>query len=590
MSADLTIFPRRLFSRRRRLAAPGRTLGAVLCAILMTACASQGGAAAAPGADPRASAGNTLSGNYLAARHAQATKSDDMAADFLLAALAKSPDDPFLLQRAHNALLSDGRVAEAARLAARMPAADQAGDLPALTRAVDAIKSGRYGEVASILKADGPSQTLALLLRAWSMQGLGKTDQALAALKAIKPEEAGTGLYHLHAALLNDAAGRKSEAATQARAAVQGEGVPPVRTVQLVGAILVRAGAADEAKALYAKALEGYGGDDTGSLPALLQALPAAADPTKPVMASAADGAAEALFQASGAMAHKEVRDQALMVGKLGLYLKPDFPFLQMFVAELLDAAGRPADANRLYAGVDRASPLAWQARLSHAQNLERMDRFAEAEKALRAMAAERPQDPHALLLLGDMLRQRERFVEAVPVYDQAIALKEPLPQRYWRVLYARGIALERAKQWERAEGDFLRALEMEPDQPLVLNYLGYSWVEQGERLEEAQDMIRRAVELRPNDGFIVDSLGWVYYRLGKNQEAVVQLERAVELQPEDPVINDHLGDAYLAVGRQREAHFQWRAALGLDPEPEVRAELERKLQGVIREASAAPQ
>jgi Flp pilus assembly protein TadD len=130
----------------------------------------------------------------------------------------------------------------------------------------------------------------------------------------------------------------------------------------------------------------------------------------------------------------------------------------------------------------------------------------------------------------------------------------------------------------------------MEPDQPLVLNYLGYSWVEQGERLEEAQDMIRRAVELRPNDGFIVDSLGWVYYRLGKKAEAVVQLERAVELQPEDPVINDHLGDAYWAVGRQREANFQWRAALGLDPEPELKAELERKLQGVIREASAVRQ
>jgi Flp pilus assembly protein TadD len=307
-------------------------------------------------------------------------------------------------------------------------------------------------------------------------------------------------------------------------------------------------------------------------------------------MASAADGAAEALFQASGALAQKEARDGALMVGKLGLYLKPNFPFLQMFVAELLDAAGRPADANLLYAAIDRTSPLAWQARLARAENLNRMDRFADAEKELRAMAAERKDDPHALLLLGDMLRQRERFVEAVPVYDQAIALKEPLPQRYWRVLYARGIALERAKQWDRAEVDFLRALEMEPDQPLVLNYLGYSWVEQGERLEEAQDMIRRAVELRPNDGFIVDSLGWVYYRLGKKAEAVVQLERAVELQPEDPVINDHLGDAYWAVGRQREANFQWRAALGLDPEPELKAELERKLQGVIREASATRQ
>jgi tetratricopeptide (TPR) repeat protein len=556
----------------------------------MTACASNGDAAPAPAVEQRVAAAGSLSGNYLAARHAQSARSDDVAADFLLAALAKSPNDPFLLQRAHNALLGDGRVAEAAKLALRMPAADQGNDLPSVTRAVDAIKAGRYAEVASILKADGPTQTLGVLLRAWSLQGAGRTDQALAAIKALKTEEAGPSLYHLHAALLNDAAGRKSEAAALARAVVEGDGVPPVRTVQLVGAILVRAGAPDEAKALYDRALDGYGADDTGSLAELLQALPDTVDPAKPMMASAADGAAEALFQASGALAQKEVRDRALMVGKLGLYLKPNFPFLQMFVAELLDAAGRPADANRLYAGIDRSSPVAWQARLARAENLNRMDQFAEAEKELRAMVAERPDDPHALLLLGDMLRQRERFVEAVPVYDAAIALKEPLPQRYWRVLYARGIALERAKLWERAEADFLRALELEPDQPLVLNYLGYSWVEQGTHLEEAQDMIRRAVGLRPNDGFIVDSLGWVYYRLGKNAEAVVQLERAVELQPEDPVINDHLGDAYLAVGRQREAHFQWRAALALDPEPQLKAELERKLQGVIREASATPQ
>lgn len=579
----------RILSRSWRFPPAGRASTALLCAILVTACAGEGGAAA-PSAGQRAAIGTTLSGNYLAARHAQAEKSDGAAADFLVAALAKSPGDPFLLQRAHNALLSDGRVAEAARLAQRMPAGDRGNGLTTVTRAVDAVKAGRYAEVASILEADGPNETLPVLLQAWALHGMGRTDQAIRALKAIRAEEAGSSLYHLHAALLHDATGRKAEAAAAAREAVAGDGVPPVRTVQLVAAILDRAGASAEAKALYERAIEGYGGEDNGALSELLEGLPAAANTSKPVMASPADGAAEALFQASGALAQKDARDQALMVGKLGLYLKPNFPFLQMFVAELLDAAGRPADANRVYAAIDRASPLAWQARLARAENLNRMDRFPEAEKELRAMAAERPADPHALLLLGDMLRQRERFVEAVPVYDQAIALKEPLPQRYWRVLYARGIALERAKLWERAEADFLRALEMEPDQPLVLNYLGYSWVEHGERLEEAQDMIRRAVELRPNDGFIVDSLGWVYYRLGKNTEAVVQLERAVELQPEDPVINDHLGDAYWAVGRQREANFQWRAALGLDPEPGLKAELERKLQGVIREASAAPQ
>ncbi len=172
--------------------------------------------------------------------------------------------------------------------------------------------------------------------------------------------------------------------------------------------------------------------------------------------------------------------------------------------------------------------------------------------------------------MLGNILRGREAFAEAVDAYDEALARSPELQPYHWRLLYARGIALERANRWPRAEKDFLKALEFEPDQPFVLNYLGYSWVEQGKNLDEAQAMIRKAVELRPNDGYIVDSLGWVYYQLGNYEEAVRELERAVELRPEDPVINDHLGDAYWKVGRQLEARFQWKRALGLEPDADL--------------------
>ncbi|MEO1065674.1 MAG: tetratricopeptide repeat protein, partial [Actinomycetota bacterium] len=169
---------------------------------------------------------------------------------------------------------------------------------------------------------------------------------------------------------------------------------------------------------------------------------------------------------------------------------------------------------------------------------------------------------------IGNLLRGRERFVEAAEAYDRALdRIGEDLDQRHWSLLYARGIALERSKQWPRAETDFLRALELEPEQPYVLNYLGYSWVEQGVNIDRAREMIERAVEQRPNDGYIVDSLGWVFYRLGQYEDAVVNLERAVELRPQDPTINDHLGDAYWKVGRYAEARFQWSRALSLDPE-----------------------
>ena len=174
---------------------------------------------------------------------------------------------------------------------------------------------------------------------------------------------------------------------------------------------------------------------------------------------------------------------------------------------------------------------------------------------------------------------------EAVKAYDEAVKRIGALERRHWSLLYTRGIALERSKQWPRAEADFLAALEFEPEQPYVLNYLGYSWVDQGINLERAQKMIERAVELRPNDGYVVDSLGWVLYRLGKFAGAVRELERAVELRPEDPIINDHLGDAYWRVGRRQEARFQWRRSLSLEPEDDLLAVLRDKIKAGLGDA-----
>jgi nucleoid-associated protein YgaU len=149
-------------------------------------------------------------------------------------------------------------------------------------------------------------------------------------------------------------------------------------------------------------------------------------------------------------------------------------------------------------------------------------------------------------------------------------------------------VSFERSKRWPEAESDFRTALELNPDQPQVLNYLGYSWVDRGANLDEALNMIKKAVDARPNDGYIVDSLGWAYYRLARFEEAVTALETAVQLRAEDPVINDHLGDAYWKVGRQREAMFQWAHARDLDPEeedlPEILAKLQHGLDGVPSE------
>ena len=196
----------------------------------------------------------------------------------------------------------------------------------------------------------------------------------------------------------------------------------------------------------------------------------------------------------------------------------------------------------------------------------------------LRRMATERRERTDALTTLGDLFRREKRFPESVEAYDAAIDRIGTIGPQHWRLLFSRGIALERSKNWPRAEKDLLAAIELSPDEPYLLNYLGYSWVDQGIKLDDARRMIERAVELEPQSGAIVDSLGWALYRMGDYAGAVEKLERAAELEPLDPTVNDHLGDAYWRVGRRNEAAFQWRRALNLDPEPDQVGIIEGKI------------
>jgi len=227
---------------------------------------------------------------------------------------------------------------------------------------------------------------------------------------------------------------------------------------------------------------------------------------------------------------------------------------------------------------VDTKSPFGWQARLAMADALNRIERAPEAVTLLQAMSDERKDSADAPMMLGDILRSSERFDEAAKAYEDAITRLGTLTKEQWSLLYYRGIAYERSKQWDKAEADFLKALEFEPDQPYVLNYLAYTWVDKGMNFDRALTMLNKAVEEKPEDGYIVDSLGWVYFRLGKYDQAVEQLERAVELVPGDSVINDHLGDAYWRVGRHNEARFQWHRALNSNPEKDQVVPIESKL------------
>ena len=240
-----------------------------------------------------------------------------------------------------------------------------------------------------------------------------------------------------------------------------------------------------------------------------------------------------------------------------------------MTLASLFEQLKESDQVIAAYRLVPSSSPLKMAADIQIALELEGMGKTDEATQRLSEIVATRPHDVEALSALAELQRSAKKYVEAAATYDKAIAAVG-IPQRdNWTLFYFRGICYERSKQWPKAEADFKKALELYPDQPLVLNYLGYSWVDKGLNLEEAFKMLRKAVELRPNDGYIVDSLGWAHYKLGQYSDATETLEKAIDLKPADPVLNDHLGDAYWRVNRRIEAHFQWNHArdMGADPD-----------------------
>lgn len=533
----------------------------------------------AAGAMDGAKPGASVTGNYLAGRHAETERDLGAAADFLKAALEEAPEAPDLLRRTFVILVMEGRLKEATGLAETYIEAQPKSSIANLMLAVVDMRDGDFaGAVARLEKLPDTGLTglTAPVLHAWALAAQDKTEDALDALKKLEKDDQTEAIAQLHKGLILEKGGRRAEALGVLEEIAGRDGDLSFRFAELLGNIYETGGQPDKARALY----ERYNSERPISTlfePALKRLD--AGDKPKPIIASANDGAAETLFGIANSLRQQRARETALVLARLALHLKPEFPVMLTLVGELMEMDDRLREANALYARVDRNSSFGRSAEMRIAANLHDLDKTDEAIALLRETAAAYPNDPEPLVKIGDYLRSKERYGEAVPEYDEAIRRAGELKPEHWRLLYIRGIVLEREKQWERAERDFLQALEFEPDQPYVLNYLGYSWVEQRMNLERALEMIRKAVKLRPNDGYIIDSLGWGHYQLGNYEMAVSELERAVEYRPEDPVINDHLGDAYWKVGRKVEARFQWKRSLSLEPDDKLKEKVTDKLK-----------
>jgi len=536
----------------------------------------------------RLDVGQTQSGNYLSALVASADRDTAGAAVYYREALRVDPRNMDLIERAFAAALSNGDMGPSYALADRLVTRDPGNSLARLALATRAIADGQYPAARAQLGAGDAGKAhdvTTTLLTAWTWAGAGDLRRALDTLDKIRDPSVAV-FRDYHAGLIADALGNPQEALRRLKLAYAGD-KNTLRLVDAYARVLDRQHDVDGAKKVYADfALQ------VPNHPLVNAALAdiAAGKTLAPVVRTAREGAAETLYGLGGAGTRQGDEVAALIYLRLALALRPDHDLAELTVGNLLTDIKQGDAAIRAYQAVPEASPLRESADIQGAIELDTLGRTDDALARMTALVAAHPQDSEAWSALGSLQRSAKKFEDATQSYDKAIDLLATPDRAHWTLFYFRGICFERSKNWPKAEADFKKALELYPDEPLVLNYLGYSWVDKGVNLDEAFKMLRRAVDLKPTDGYIVDSLGWANFKLGHYDEATEDLEKAIELKPGDPVVNDHLGDAYWRVNRKNEAHFQWNHARDMGPEPDDLPAILKKIESGLPDQAAAPE
>ncbi|MBZ0218664.1 MAG: tetratricopeptide repeat protein [Fimbriimonadaceae bacterium] len=553
-----------------------RYLGSTACiaALLVFTSPQFGTAIAAAEADRQ-----TLFGSYLAARHAAQTRDTKAAAEYYRQALKQDPENTVILERAFLLELSSGNMDGATDLAERIVKIDEAHRLARYTLGVKALRARSYAAARRQFdqaESRGPiGDMTTALLTAWSYQGAGDTAAALKTIADLEGSEWFGIFKSYHSGLIAELNRQPDVARNHYVAAYQADS-----SLLRVAEAYIRFSARNNDVETARKILDAY--NEIAPNHPIMNALSATLDAGQipdPIIRSASDGAGEGLYGIGAALGRDSGEDLAIVFLELARYLNPTSDLILASLAGIHESNENYEQAIQDYEGIKPASPLWVNARIQMALNLNALERIDEAKSLLTGLIAENPENSSPIITLGNILRGHKDYQGAAELYSQAIDLIDEIQNDDWSLFYARGIAYERMGNWPKAEADLIQALELSPEHPQILNYLGYSWIDQGLNLDKAVDMIRRAVDQQPDDGFIVDSLGWAYFRLGDFEHAVEELEKAVELRPNDPIINDHLGDAYWRIGRTNEARFQWRQALDLKPEEKDRPKIEAKLR-----------
>ena len=516
-------------------------------------------------------------GAYLAARAASSEQDYAASEKYFAEALRADPDNPILLDSVLAARIGLGEFDAAERPANRLVELGIESQLAHLVRQVTAIEDGDWSAVLSRIEAGEEIGPLVDgLAQAWSLVGNGQMTDAIRTFDGVIEARGlrAFGLYHKAIALssVGDLEGAEAILALPPTQGMQRTRRSTIAQIEVLSRLDRNADAVALIDAVF-------GTDPDAAIADLRRRLEAGETLPVTIAPNAAAGMAEAYLSVAGALDGETADSYTLIYARASLALRPADSDTVLLTGELLDRMGRFAMSEATYRLIDQSNPAFPTAELGRSEVLRKDGRIEAATEVLFALSRAFPDNPNIKVSLGNLLRETGRLPEAITAYSRALELYPEGEPMVWLTHYMRGIALHRTDSWEEAEADFRAALMLEPRQPQVLNYLGYSLVERQEKLDEALEMIEAAVAQRPENGAIVDSLGWVLFRLGQYDEAVTHLERATELEPMESVINDHLGDAYWAVGRLTEAQFQWNRALSLNPEEKEAIRLRDKLE-----------
>ena len=517
---------------------------------------------------------DTFSGAFLAARTADVDHDYDNAIALYKKALMIEPGNPEIRQRLMISLLLNGNMDEGVKYANDLKGDPTVERITTIVRGMDALRRHDYKASQAILKYTGPNdldRMMNSLLSAWAQVGAGRGKEALATVDKMQGPNWFDIFKNYQAGRVALVIGDTRSARSHLNSAIldkDGGATAPdtyMRAVMALASLEAKEG--NKQKALDAISVGDSMISNFAPLNALRDRIGKGEIPDQAV-GNAAQGAASVLFSVAAALNRDGAEDVVSLYLQTARALDPTSPDTLVLLGGIAEKQDQMDRAIAFYRQVPSDSPMARISELQLGLALAQGGKSDDALKHLKALINSDPKDIRSYLAYGNVLSQAKNYQAMAENYDKAVEIIGPVPTKVdWNIFYQRAIAYERLKKWDIAEPNFKKALELNPDQPQVLNYLGYSWVDMNRNLDEGLAMIQKAVDARPDDGYIVDSLGWAYFRLNRFDDSVRQLERAVQLEAGDVTVNDHLGDAYWRVGRRLEAVYQWNRAITYKPE-----------------------